>query len=710
MRDVKMLGEEKWKEKCDRYFSSMGDLTEQKSNNTRRELLPASDSDTILSKRNRQSIRKWVNGLDLHGSSFLSASRSKFTMAIWLILILFSLASYGLLTYLLINDYFHQAPKLVLTSATRETHIDPSLSVTFCNLNILKVSKLSATRFEKLRNLLPKTVNANAPQTDRNSAPLSDMLRTTNLWETLQSNLGENLTSFLSEIEHEFSAYENQETDQDLESLYHAALEGDLSSIYDALRLSRHDIQSLGHQRTEMLRHCWINGRNCLESEMKVFVDSQKGNCVTVKSSSKMDGFERLSLLLDTEPYEYVGVTSPVTGFVVSVHDSNINHDETSQFITSPGENLNLKIHQVSRYHRITGCTTDPYHNQQTCLQRCLGKNIIKTCGCSISLDAALKTRCRYNIPYEYVCKRSMEYLIKKGRLNCDCPKRCRERQYDIRSTRGDWPSRFHSVHIERSLAAKGLTRNYAQLRETMVKVDIDTTQAQFTDYKEQYDITWLGLLWRMGGLSAMFIGISALSILEIIWLLGRSVTVCCTTFRRKATPKVKDEEDEEAHSTWENNQATPKLQPTVNKPTQRPRLPSLPVETRPSNNLGPIPEDFSHIENNFITLNDDYDEIDHIYAQVWDPTTSGQIQNGGLENNVNAVTNRLSGKKSNYNIKVNNKSQDAKRNYFTRAEGSAPDNRQRNRIITPHLVQTYSTHQTQTRLVTGTRPGIFYM
>ncbi|ROT70948.1 hypothetical protein C7M84_010752 [Penaeus vannamei] len=135
--------------------------------------------------------------------------------------------------------------------------------------------------------------------------------------------------------------------------------------------------------------------------------------------------------------------------------------------------------------------------------------------------------RCSLFNTTQKVCMKKIAADDLDGVLECDCPLPCRETQYRSQVT----STRANMLHYE--LLHK-LRKNVAsfcsdKMDTVVLHVYLDSISYELIDESPTY--TWDTLLCNLGGSLGLFVGVSMLSILEVLELL---VDLCILTFSQK--------------------------------------------------------------------------------------------------------------------------------------------------------------------------------
>ena len=274
-----------WKDRCNRYFTSLSENGEIKQNGhaVKRDKQHNSDDDKKgldnpglwkdlaalqkISKDNKviKYIKNAVFKIDLHGTK-LAAAKSSHNIEL-LVCGIIILAVLGFTVFLLVlqcNEYLDQETVFQTKSVNKDgIQSDSPISLSICNLNILRQSSLSASHFEYLFNdsFHPKhgsqhNVTQLINNTLQSNGKLAELLK-----KTGDAFSADSVTKVL---EKDIVVQELEKvSDQSLVSRLQVT--GSTTWFHDLLVLNGSDVQTFGHQLDDMLVSCFIGTRECNE-------------------------------------------------------------------------------------------------------------------------------------------------------------------------------------------------------------------------------------------------------------------------------------------------------------------------------------------------------------------------------------------------------------------------------------------------------------
>lgn len=246
-----------------------------------------------------------------------------------------------------------------------------------------------------------------------------------------------------------------------------------------------------GHLLEKLILYCSYGGKICHpEKHFVPYQSSRYGQCYTFNSKDDPSAFSvqlgsvyGLTLILDAERFEHVPGVGESDGFRVSVHPKGTDPFPEIQGFSIPTEMEVL----VGLRQKKTERLKDPYEK----------------CDDQLPKDGFLKTTlsCGKECTTEDSCS------------TCYLP--CREREYNMRFSLTKWPNNKHQntlLDMLGTLHDKTFLENripdLAQLK-VFYKDFAQTTVSQEPAY------SWPRLLAQIGGISALCIGMSVLTLFE---------------------------------------------------------------------------------------------------------------------------------------------------------------------------------------------------
>ncbi|XP_059164359.1 degenerin-like protein unc-105 [Physella acuta] len=345
---------------------------------------------------------------------------------------------------------------------------------------------------------------------------------------------------------------------------------------------------ALGHQIQDMMLQCSFAGRKCVQSNFTQIQSAVYGNCYTIeydkfiaRKSGPSAGLE-LTLFLETSEY-IPGITNG-KGLQLVVHEQGtVPFPEDEGIAINPGTQtlIGLRMVKITRLGEPYGpcISTSTFevkygikYTRNACQRICEQQQIIDTCQCVdalhpqliIYMNATNVQPCN-NIT-QMMCVTEVEFNYNASEDKCGCASPCRwvvclqvgrvpaggscvcsESLYEKTISPRQWPSpSFASILLEsicqdRSPETCSKLRNMSdnELLGEFVKLNIFFEDLNYEELSEQADYTSVNLLSDIGGTIGLWIGLSVLSLFELIHLASSLVYyILCGRWRAKEDGK----------------------------------------------------------------------------------------------------------------------------------------------------------------------------
>jgi hypothetical protein len=348
-----------------------------------------------------------------------------------------------------------------------------------------------------------------------------------------------------------------------------------IENFHDASNLS------LSYEISDMLVSCQFNKAKCTVKDFLITLDRRRGLCYTFNQGNNSDGSDIKTVS---------SALGPQTGLVLELYVGNPDIDTYFEF----NDGIILSIHNQSlkpftenlELKAAAGAETDfiisrnfvtklpdPYGNcldntnsnssfnseifdyivrnqsenysQRYCFSLCQQKATMDICSCS-NLDLANFE----NNGIIYVCDSSDQITCKddiianfstiqyKSRLSdCikSCPYACSSMEYIVVPQISLYPNKYYAENILSLYAEKkGLNLSSENIYKAFVKVNIYYESMQYTSMVESPSFTGQSLLANVGGYFGLCLGLSLLSLVEIIELIFKIIITLVINFKKK--------------------------------------------------------------------------------------------------------------------------------------------------------------------------------
>ncbi|KAH9505474.1 hypothetical protein Btru_057410 [Bulinus truncatus] len=323
------------------------------------------------------------------------------------------------------------------------------------------------------------------------------------------------------------------------------------SVIYEVAFKDRDSFQKAGHQIEDMLLWCTVgeNHAVCSNLSKKRIYSQDYNNCFTLDTSkfeqSKSGTYNGLELAFYLEPEEYVPWITDTKGIQLLVHPKRYyGYPAYDGIALSPGMMTLVAITQenvVRLGEPYRSCVeTDEYidkynfsYNLLLCNDICWLKQYIMNCGCydSFMFNVMDNPNNVTICDEKYSCV-TQEKLYDPGLCNCKVP--CREVDYKTKVTSAQWPNEQKGTNFSSEICEKLRHQTERELRDNFVGVRIYYESMYSTQLTDVAEVNLAAFLSNLGGCVGLWIGVSVLSIVEllhlfadIIWKILSGIKLC---------------------------------------------------------------------------------------------------------------------------------------------------------------------------------------
>ncbi|XP_042891938.1 uncharacterized protein LOC122266299 [Penaeus japonicus] len=331
---------------------------------------------------------------------------------------------------------------------------------------------------------------------------------------------------------------------------------GDFTDIAELYAPSRHEQEAYAVPADDFVYSCRFDNTLCDYRDFSTWTSNSYGTCYTFNSGLPAAGAPSTTprttsvsgpkngLRAVFNVQAGLALLSPEDGLRVTVHSPYLRPvPEEEGFNVGPGSSSVAVGRTVfTRLGPPHGrCQPDPsdtlQYSTMMCKLLCLEREYRRRCRCYVLFAPErndtendledLGARCSLFNTTQKVCMEKIAADDLDGILQCDCPLPCRETQYRSQVT----STRANMLHYE--LLHK-LRKNVAsfcsdKMDTVVLHVYLDSISYELIDESPTY--TWDTLLCNLGGSLGLFVGVSMLSILEVLELL---VDLCILTFSKK--------------------------------------------------------------------------------------------------------------------------------------------------------------------------------
>ncbi|XP_071503424.1 epithelial sodium channel subunit beta-2-like [Diadema antillarum] len=429
-------------------------------------------------------IKDFADNATTHGvPRILRSDRSNLSRLTWAVITLTSLSALLYQGSNTVVNFFQRPTMSKIALITRKELHFPS--ITICNLNMMRRSKLNGTRFEGLVDLDDQYAHLQNESTAHDSIDsvmdmmdmgFGDSSSEFTAFDSSQfpSSMSSQSSSFM---EMDYQSWDGMKDPNDWKCFYNRSQMSDFSDLQAVVKPYRDELDEYGQPSMDLIRQCSFDTEPCSYKNFTKIQDIRYGNCyifnqfkksaVKTRSTGSQYGLH-LTLFVD-EP-EYIGVLSPTVGVIVTInHPSIFPFPEDDGILVSTGQvaSIGLKRTYVSRLPKPYGdCgkggedyyAPDKYDfSQRSCFKMCLEREMLKRCKCVTNI-LVNGTICSPINKTQQKCRTEVFKKYIRNTLGCDCENPCDENVYNARISTARWPSERYEEHLYMRLSSKNDT------------------------------------------------------------------------------------------------------------------------------------------------------------------------------------------------------------------------------------------------------------
>ncbi|XP_072167596.1 epithelial sodium channel subunit beta-2-like [Diadema setosum] len=407
------------------------------------------------------AIKDFADNTTTHGvPQILRSDRSRLFRLTWAVITATALSALLFQGSNTIIDFFHRPTTSKISLITRKELYFPS--ITICNLNMMRRSKLNGTRFEGLVALDEQHAHLQGESTaqgssdssfdfgfwdlylDSSSSSMAQGSSNSGLkfgfWDLFRDSSSSSISEFIY-----YPTWEDGTDPNDWESMYNQSRMSDFSDLQDDVKPTREELDEYGQPGEDLIRQCTFDKEPCSFDDFTKIQDIRYGNCYIFNQFKKSANKTRstgsqygLHLTLFVNEPEYVGVLSPEVGVVVSInHPSIFPFPEDDGILVSTGQvaSIGLKRTHITRLPEPYGdCgkggenyyAPDKYDfSQRSCFKMCLEREMSKQCNCVTDI-LVNGTMCSPTNITEKKCRTKVFKKYIGNTLGCECENPCK--------------------------------------------------------------------------------------------------------------------------------------------------------------------------------------------------------------------------------------------------------------------------------------------
>ncbi|XP_077994420.1 epithelial sodium channel subunit beta-like [Glandiceps talaboti] len=332
--------------------------------------------------------------------------------------------------------------------------------------------------------------------------------------------------------------------------------------------------QQMGHDIKDMLVDCIWKGYPCSPVNFTSLPNSAYGNCYVFNSGKDGSSLKTnrpgltygLTLELYIAQHEYLTDITETAGIRVAITPQNIfPFAEDNGIAVSPGfaTEIGMRLVEIERQPapygecvEMNGDVVDRYSNNvyikrfgvnysvQSCEKSCYQDQLISNCTCSDpdfptpteAVEAGIEPCNILANNKDKLCYNYINLKFDSDELECDCPQPCQEKSYISSMSFAKWPAENYkdTMHkkLENRLPKARHTHDInAWTQNNVVRLQIFFEELNYQSIKESPAYTEFDLLSDIGGQLGLWIGVSMITVFEIVEFLAAILTLLTRRF-----------------------------------------------------------------------------------------------------------------------------------------------------------------------------------
>ena len=292
------------------------------------------------------------------------------------------------------------------------------------------------------------------------------------------------------------------------------------------------------------LVECKFNSVTCTKQDFYWFFDINQGNCfryssglsMPIEKSTKAGSRYGLRLTLFVPKSANRLSTAYSDGLRVFVHNSSIEPTDSDGFYVEPGKASFVAVertfvskqpHPYSECKDLSSFSSEFYdyfkannktYRQKDCIFFCFQKRVILNCSCYNLYHPRLFDATPCVSRRQVDCVDRQYGLFKSSEIDeeclSQCPLECESIDYDLTISSAAYPTRNY---FEFNKDYFNGTRDFEELRSSLYKINIFYPNLGYVELEELPQTSVIDLLSNIGGTMGLYIGISFLSLIEIV-------------------------------------------------------------------------------------------------------------------------------------------------------------------------------------------------
>ncbi|XP_022808877.1 acid-sensing ion channel 1C-like [Stylophora pistillata] len=463
-----------------------------------------------------------------HGYGRVASADSRPLRWFWILVCAAAVAAFSQQLYGITKQYMSRPLKVRVSIGHEEKLTFPQ--VTVCNLNMIRRSHIPVDIVTEFPQILDgRSIKRNSSKAANNAS--------------FDSSEGQTVVHF--------SELSEEET----------IIQSVLQKLADR---PEEKLMKYGHQIEDMILNCKFHRRECLDRHADMrkywtqFWHTRYGNCYSFNKGVDKNGTYTplmtsaqtglgLTLEINIEQDEYISQLSQEAGVRVFLGGQEEMPFPREQGISvAPGYSTAIQLRKViikrldpfrnssceSRNDRFQESIFGRYnvtYSTTACKISCLVQAMKSNCGCVIyELKYSNIPVCNVENTDIVKCVNKVYKSFDDG--NCSrCQERCRETIFKTTVSLAKWPSKQYRDTLITKINEENHHNHSGETSDHFLKLKIYYGQLDFEVIEEEEAYSIPSFLSDIGGLMGMWIGISVLTIVELLELI---ITLCITVFK----------------------------------------------------------------------------------------------------------------------------------------------------------------------------------
>nr|XP_045622532.1 degenerin unc-8-like [Procambarus clarkii] len=373
----------------------------------------------------------------------------------------------------------------------------------------------------------------------------------------------------------EFLAWEDTETTMDeVIRVFNNSHSPDFFDVMAIYTPNDRNIENFTVEPKDFINICSHDQRPCSYRQFHEWVSDRYGMCYTynsvfrkvqlknkteikapLKKTSLVGPTNGLRLTVNIHKDKYLALLSQEVGLRVIVHSPyQLPFPEDEGFNVSPGFINSIKVsrtklERVGPPHGTCQSESDSAnfteYSSIRCKKMCVEREIWRTCQCYQGSNPAYESKSppkpaepcnQFNISQK-LCMDIALFSYQRGILTCDCPPACSETVYESQVTTSAENKEFYTIIQDRLKRKMG--DDLCGNETGTVRIHLYLDSLSYQSIQESPSLSWDTLVSNFGGNLGLFIGMSLVTIAEILEFLVDLVLLGVESRQRRKASSV---------------------------------------------------------------------------------------------------------------------------------------------------------------------------